>query len=111
MLDWTGGAVHAMLRLDARPATRYLYDFSFYHHPSSPIIQGLRSDFMRELDAASPRFVIRILDTARPTGPGTTDRFPELEAALARRYRRLAARPEYVLYERAASSPAVSRRD
>lgn len=104
-LDWTGGAVNAMLRLDARPATRYLYDFCFYHHPMSPVIQALRADFVRRLDAAAPRFVVRILDTARPSGPGTTDRFPELEAVLSSRYRPIETRAEYELYERRSPSP------
>jgi hypothetical protein len=93
-----------MLRLDARPATRYLYDFTFYHHPQTPVVRELRADFMRRLSTASPRFVIRILDTARPTGPGTTDSFPDLAALIATRYRAIETRPEYVLYERAGAA-------
>jgi len=57
-LDWTGGAVHGMLMARAPLATRFLYDFHFYHHISSPYIQALRREFMNELAAAKPRFII-----------------------------------------------------
>src|SRR5262245_27919401 len=57
-LDWTGGAVHAMLRARARLATSFIYDFHFYHHLEEPYIQSLRRRFLAELDRAHPRFVI-----------------------------------------------------
>ena len=56
-LDWTGGAVHALLRTEARLATRFLYDYHFYHHIDRPIIATLRARFMGELERAAPRLV------------------------------------------------------
>ena len=86
-LDWTGGAVHGMLMARAPLATRFMYDFHFYHHISSPYIQKLRGDFMDELVANNPRFIIQVLeDKPWPTGPDTTREFPELQTFLARRY-------------------------
>ena len=86
-LDWTGGAVHAMLIARARLATPFLYDFHFYHHVSTPYVQELRRRFMARLEAAPPRFVIRI-ETRKPwvQGEDTTRDFPELQRFLAARY-------------------------
>ena len=48
-LDWTGGAVHAMLLARAQLATPFMYDFHFYHHVSHPYIQRLRRRFLHAL--------------------------------------------------------------
>lgn len=86
-LDWTGGAVHAMLRTEARLATRFLYDYHFYHHIDQPFIATLRARFMGELQQAAPRLVIDVKVKPRVSGPNTTDRFPELETYLKANYR------------------------
>jgi hypothetical protein len=86
-LDWTGGAVHAMLIARARLATPFVYDFHFYHHVSTPYVQELRRRFMARLEAAPPRFVIRI-ETRKPwvQGEDTTRDFSALQHFLAARY-------------------------
>jgi hypothetical protein len=101
-LDWTGGAVHAMLILRAPLATRYMQDFYFYHNVSSPYIQGLRRDFLLKFSLARPRFVIRVLsdDKPWPSGPDTTRNFPELEILLARDYKVVKERQDYQILER-----------
>jgi hypothetical protein len=86
-LDWTGGAVHAMLLARAQPATPFLYDFVLYHHVSEPYIQRQRQRFITALDAANPRFVLQVYrDKPFVTGPGTTVSFPELDRRLASGY-------------------------
>lgn len=90
-LDWTGGAVQGMLVAEARLATPYIYDYYFYHHVSDPYIQNLRADFMADLSAARPRFIVEVLDSPRPSGPGTSTEFPELRTFMAENY--------YVNYE------------
>ncbi len=60
-LDWTGGALHAMLIARAEVATPFVYDFHFYHHISNPYIRGLRDRFIENLEEASPRFIIEII--------------------------------------------------
>ncbi|HEX7778851.1 MAG TPA: hypothetical protein VF424_06425 [Vicinamibacterales bacterium] len=86
-LDWTGGAVHGMLMARAPLATRFMYDFHFYHHVSRPYIQELRTDFMSELAARKPRFIIQVTkDKPWPIGPDTTREFPELTTFLERHY-------------------------
>lgn len=86
-LDWSGGAVHGMLLARASLATRFMYDFHFYHHVDSPYIHRLRSEFLRELSAVRPRFIVLILEHKPwPAGPGTTRDFPELQRILRSHY-------------------------
>ena len=87
-LDWTGGAVNAMLVARADLATSFVYDFHFYHHVATPYIQGLRERFVRELESRPPRIILWI-ETDKPwvSGAGTTRRFPALETFLADHYR------------------------
>lgn len=101
-LDWTGGAVHAMLLANAAPATSFIYDFHFYHHVQDPYIKALRSRFISELTAAMPRFVIAV-DTDKPwvAGPGTTKEFPELSSLIVLHYEIIATGYGCVIYQRA----------
>ena len=86
--DWTGGSIHGMLLARARLATRFLYDYQFYHHVSRPPIQKLRREFVREFVARRPRFVIRVqTNRAWPWGEDTSTQFPEIQRILERDYR------------------------
>lgn len=78
-LDWTGGSIHGMLMAGARPATRFLYTFHFYHHVNSAFIHQIRGEFIRELRAARPRFLLEAVDGPHPCGEGTSETFLELE--------------------------------
>jgi hypothetical protein len=100
-LDWTGGAVHGMLLARARLATRFMYDFHFYHHISSPYIQKLRREFMNELSESKPRFIIEVLENKPwPQGPDTTREFPELQLYLQQRYHAVQIGQTYRIHER-----------
>ncbi len=101
-LDWAaGGAIHAMLLAQARPATRYLYDYHFYHHLSRPYIRKLRRFFIADLQAARPRFVTESrVGRPRVKGHDTADSFFELEAFLIDHYRQVRRRKGYIIYER-----------
>ena len=101
-LDWTGGTLLAMLETHARIATPYIFDFYFYHHVSNPYIQGLRADFMNDLHAASPRFIIEVTTIDKPwiTGPDTSREFPELREFLKKNYSVTIDKDDYVVYER-----------
>lgn len=99
-LDWTGGAIHGLLQAEARLATRFFYDFYFYHHLSSPVIQGMRRQFLADLAAAPPRFIVEVTQKRRPSGADTTTAFPELRAFLAAHYRLAASGEGYLIYER-----------
>ena len=100
-LDWTGGSLLSMLETRANIATPYIFDFYFYHHISHPYIQGLRADFMNELQAASPRFIIEVTAIDKPwiSGADTSREFPELRAFLNRNYSVTIQKDDYVIYE------------
>ncbi|MCC7007541.1 MAG: hypothetical protein IT184_01880 [Acidobacteria bacterium] len=106
-LDWTAGAVHGMLLARAPLATRFLYDFHFYHHVSTDYIQRLRREFLLELAQRPPRFVVEITteDKPWPRGRDTTREFPELWARLAGAYAVVLERPAFRIYERVERTP------
>jgi len=101
-LDWTGGAVHAMLISDARLATEFVYDFHFYHHVSNPYIRKLRTKFIEQLERAKPRFIIQITDENKPwvSGEDTNREFMELQSLLERDYEIVLEGDGYIIYER-----------
>ncbi len=77
-IDWTEGAIHGMLLARAPIATRYMYDYHFYHHVSDPFIAELRADFIQQLKANRPRYLIKIKHGLLPTGHDTAADFPAL---------------------------------
>ncbi|MCQ3938339.1 MAG: hypothetical protein DPW18_15020 [Chloroflexi bacterium] len=100
-LDWTGGALLAMLETRAPLATSYVFDFYFYHHVSDPYIQSLRSDFMTQLREAKPRFIIEVTAIDKPwvSGEDTSRDFPELRAFLDEHYSVTIEKDDYIIYE------------
>ncbi|MCK6568096.1 MAG: hypothetical protein DCC59_07460 [Chloroflexi bacterium] len=101
-LDWTGGALLAMLQTRAPLATSYVFDFYFYHHVSNPYIQSLRADFMNQLQESKPRFIVEVTSIDKPwvSGEDTSRDFPELRAFLGESYSVEVQREDYVIYER-----------
>ena len=100
-LDWTGGTLLAMLETRAHIATPYIFDFYFYHHVSEPYIQSLRADFMNDLQAATPRFIIEVTAIDKPwvSGKDTSREFPELRTFLSENYSVTIQKDDYVIYE------------
>ncbi len=101
-LDWTGGALLAMLETRAPIATPFVFDFYFYHDISTPYIQGLRVDFLSELQEAHPRFIVEITAGDKPwlSGEDTTRDFPKLRTFLNEKYSITIQEEDYVIYER-----------
>ena len=101
-LDWTGGTLLAMLQARAPLATRYVFDFYFYHHVSEPYIQSLRADFVSQLQEARPRFIIEVTAMDKPwvNGEDTSREFPQLRALLDRDYFIRLRRDDYQVHER-----------
>lgn len=99
-LDWVdGGTAQAMQMAGALPATRFLYDAQFYHHLSNHYIEGLRLEFMRDLEAAPPRFIIDIPNQSRPTGPDTSSEFTALSLFVENNYTPVQNGEGYIIYE------------
>lgn len=100
-LDWTGGAIHAMLLAKAKLATRFLYDYHFYHDISNPYIKRLKLQFLEQLARAKPRFVIEV-KTWKPAlkGYDTTEDFIELKQMLTKDYNVARVGDGYLIHER-----------
>jgi hypothetical protein len=112
-LDWTGGAVQAMLMTRAQPATPFIYDVLFYHHVSHPYVQGLRRRFIEDLRVSQPRFIIEVVSEDKPWvwGEDTTREFPELRSLLAADYTVTLRGEGFVAYERGAGAEAALEAD
>ncbi len=101
-LDWTGGTLLAMLENRAPLATSYVFDFYFYHHISTPYIQNLRADFMKQLQIARPRFIVEVTSLDKPwVGGEDTSRvkFAELQNFLDARYSVVLQKEDFRIYE------------
>lgn len=61
-LDWVGGTAEALFEAHRNIATRFVYDFHFYHDVSNPYIQDLQREFIDELIIKPPQFIIKTLD-------------------------------------------------
>lgn len=99
-LDVTGGAVHAMYRCRAPLAGRFIYDFHFYHHVSTPIVRALRSELVAMLENDPPRFVVQFPGVWHPTGDDCAADFPALDSLLATRYEPTETTASYRILER-----------
>lgn len=98
VLDTAEGGVHALLRLGARQATRFVYDFHFFHHVDHPVIQALRAEFLAAWDARPPRAVV-VFERGWPAGGyERLERFPALAERLRRDYRIVARGDGYRVY-------------
>jgi hypothetical protein len=98
VLDTTAGGIHALLRLRAAQPTRFLYDFHFFHDESAPAVRALRDEFIRDLAARPPRFVVLFERGWPESRNGRLQRFPELARRLETAYRISQRRTEYVIY-------------
>ena len=100
-LDWTGGAIHAILIAELETATPFIYDFHFYHHVSTDYSQGLRKRFIESFAESRPRFVVEITtDKPWPRGDDTSRSFPQLRQILASDYEVAQTGDGWVVHER-----------
>lgn len=100
-LDWCAGGVYGALLAGARPATRFIYDFHFYHHLSSPYIQALRRELLRDLAQSRPSFIVQTVGD-RPVirGRDTSERFEALDGLIQANYHPATRAPVFIIYER-----------
>jgi hypothetical protein len=86
LMDVTAGAAHAALRLGLPPATRFIYDFHFFHDVSDARIEALRAEFLTSLAAGRPAAVVILEDSWPVPGYGRLDAFPALRRTLDESY-------------------------
>ncbi len=101
-IGWTGGAVHGMLQAGAKPATRFLYTFHFYHHVQHPLIQKLRREFLSALLLTPPRFLLESVGDRKPAGLGTAEHFEAFDQWRDERYHVVEAGERYRIWEKKA---------
>jgi hypothetical protein len=78
VLDTTAGGIHALLRLQARQPTRFLYDFHFHHDVGHPYVRRLRAEMMGALRARPPAAVVVFAEGWPTGGYERLAGFPEL---------------------------------
>lgn len=86
-IDWSTGALHAMMRARIPIATRFFYDFHFAHHASTPINAQLRGRFLEELTTQAPEVMLIAHKRMKVFGLDVSYEFPELDAFMETGYR------------------------
>ena len=104
VLDVTEGGIHALLRLELRQPTRFLYDFHFFHNETNPRIQALRAELVRGLERSRPAAVVVLRDSWLEQGYDRLARFPELSDLLARDYALAVQGDDYRIYAKRSGS-------
>jgi hypothetical protein len=110
VLDTTEGAIHALFLLRIRQPTRFINDYQFLHDTGNPYIQKLRAEFIRDLEARSPRLIVAANYSWIP--PNTIARlhqFPEFEKLLDSRYRVYKVENEFTIYANRSDSTGTVR--
>jgi hypothetical protein len=104
VLDSAEGGIHALFRLGVAEPTRFIYDFHFYHDVNAPEIQQLRTEFIRELDARPPRFIV-LFDRGWPGGGADrVTKFPALDHRLTTSYALVTRRARYLIFAKRSGS-------
>ena len=86
VMDTTAGGIHALLRLESRQPTRFIYDFHFFHDAGDARIEALRAEFVTSLEAGRAAAVVILEDSWPVPGYGRLDTFPALRRTLDESY-------------------------
>jgi hypothetical protein len=104
VMDTTGGGIHALLRLEVRQPTRFIYDFHFFHDVADPRIEALRAEFLSGLETGRPAAVLVLEESWPPAGYDRLDGFPALRRRLDVSYRLAVEGPGYRIYAQRSDS-------
>lgn len=99
-IDWTVGALHAMMQARVPIATRFFYDFHFAHHVDSAVTTGLRREFIGTLTDNPPEVLLVALTRLKLHGLGVSYDFPELDAFRDGNYIRVQKNKAFEVYLR-----------
>lgn len=86
VMDTTGGGLHALLKLHVAQPTRFIYDFHFYHDASTPAIQALRAEYVRDLRRDEPAALVIFHDSWLRQGYNQLTEFPALDRLIRSDY-------------------------
>jgi hypothetical protein len=84
-LDVTSGVNQVLYRLRRPLHGKFIYDFHFYHHVSSPFIAKLRQEMVDHIGKEPPKFIIQA-SAWRPSGRSCSPDFPALDSLIQRDY-------------------------
>jgi len=97
-IDWTKGAVHAMLHQRTTLATPFLYDYHFRHHVSGPVTSKLRETFMEALRATPPDLFLEVPTRPKMKGLDISYDWPEFDRFLEDNYTIVEAAEHHVIH-------------
>ncbi len=86
MLDWAGDGQAALLLAKTTSATRHLIDVPLYMEPDSPATQALRQEFIQDISAKKPRFIVYVEQFLHPGGGNRLKEFKPLMAIINQDY-------------------------
>jgi hypothetical protein len=104
VMDVTEGGIHALLELERRQPTRFIYDFHFFHDPTDPRIRALRSEFVTGLETGRPAAIVILKDSWNRPGYDRLRELPGLMPLLDRAYRLAVDGDGYRIYAKRADS-------
>lgn len=86
MLDIAGDGQAALLIAQATSATRHLIDVPLYMQPNSAATQALRQEFIQDLTAKKPAFIVYVDQFLHPGGGNRLNEFKALSTFIAEHY-------------------------
>lgn len=103
-MDTAAGGVDSLFVLHVREATRFMYDFHLLYFANEPFVRRLRSQFMSEIRAARPKYVVLFRwSWPPPSGYQRFDTFPEFRQWLDQFYELDYEQPDYRVFRRKAN--------
>jgi len=100
VIDFMSGAIQALYTLHYRQATKFIYDFHFFHNSAHPYIKKLREEFLTELKQKPPIFIIVAKNSWPASGYERLQDFPELVEWIHSNYFLETERECYRLYKK-----------
>ncbi len=112
-IEWAFcGSSHAMLLTKAKPATHTIWGEVLFHHVSHPFVKKLRKDFLEQLTASEPRFIIRSKNPMDYVeGVDCTQSFPGFDAYVAENYFPALESKDFRIWELNSSPTAAKDRE
>ena len=84
ILDTTEGGADIALRAHLEPASRFIYDFHFFHDVGTAVNSKLRRELMKDLTRSRPRFFLFFAGNWGPRSSfDAISAFPELASFIA----------------------------
>ena len=104
VMDVTEGGIHALLNLELRQPTRFIYDFHFFHDTADPRIRALQAEFVTGLETGRPAAIVVLKESWNRPGYDRLGELPGLLPLLDRAYSLAVDGGDYRIYAKRADS-------